>query len=61
MPVITIGTNKLKEEMAAIKVMLERLVRENEEKEVRIKLHEEKIAKLAKKLEKRPARSLVKS
>jgi len=34
MPIITIGTNNLEEEMAAMKAMLERLVKENEEKEV---------------------------
>ena len=33
-PVMTIGTNNLEEEMAAMKAMLERLVKENEEKEV---------------------------
>ena len=52
MPVMTIGTNNLEEEMADMKAMLERLVEESEEKEVRIKLHEEKIARLTRKLEK---------
>jgi len=33
MTVITIGTNNFKEEMAAMKAMLERLVKESEEKE----------------------------
>jgi len=60
MPVMTIGTNNLQEEMAAIKTMLERLVKENEEKEAHIKLHEENIARLIRKLEKRSARSLAK-
>jgi len=60
MPVMTLGTNKLEEEMAIMKAMLERLVKENEEKEARIKLHEEKIARLTKKLEKWPAQSLEK-
>jgi len=52
---MTIGTNNLEEEMAAMNSMLERLVKETEEKELRIKLQEEKIARLTKKLEKRPA------
>jgi len=38
MIVIIIGTNDLEEEMIAMKVMLERLVKENEEKEAHIKL-----------------------
>jgi len=58
---MTIGTNNLEEEMTAIKAMLKRLVKENEEKEARIKLHKEKIARLTKKLEKRLARAIVKS
>jgi len=61
MPVMTIGINNLKEEMASMKVMLERLVKENEEKEVHIKLHEKKITRLTKKLKKRLARSIAKS
>ena len=61
MPVMTIGTNKLEEETAAIKAMLERLLKESEEKKARIKLQKEKIARLTRKLEKRPARSLAKS
>jgi len=61
MPVMTIGTNNLEEEVAAIKAMLERLVKDSEEKEARIKLQEEKIARLTRKLEKQPARSLAKS
>ena len=36
MPVMTIGTNKLKEEMAAMKAILEWLIIESEEKEVRV-------------------------
>jgi len=52
MVVMTIGTNNLEEEMATIKAMLEHLVKENEEKEACIKLHEEKIARLTRKLEK---------
>jgi len=39
---MTIGTNNLEEEIVVIKAMLERLVKKNEEKEVCIKLHEEK-------------------
>jgi len=61
MPVMTIGTNNLEEEMAAIKAMLERLVKESEENEACIKSQEEKIARLSRKLEKRLARSLAKS
>ena len=61
MPVMIKGTNNLKEEMAGIKAMLERLVKEREEKEPRIKLQEEKIVRLPRKLEKWPARSLYKS
>ena len=58
--VMTIDTNNLEEEMAAMKAMLEQLIKENEEKEARIKLHEKKIAKLTRKLKKRPAQSLAK-
>ena len=36
--VMTIGTNNLEEEIAAMKAMLERLVKENEEKGAHIKL-----------------------
>ena len=61
MPVMTISTNHIEEEMAVMKPMLERLVKENEEKEVRIKLHKEKITRITRKLEKWPIRSLVKS
>jgi len=61
MPVMTIGTNNLEKEMVAMKAMLERLVKESEEKEARIKLQEKKIATLTKKLEKRPTQSLAKS
>jgi len=61
MPVTTIGTNNLEEETAAIKAMLERLLKESEEKKARIKLQKEKIARLTRKLEKRPARALSKS
>ena len=61
MPVMTIGTNSLEEKMAAMKAMLELLVKESEEKEAHIKLQEEKIARLTRNLEKRPAQSLAKS
>ena len=37
---MTIGTNNLEEEMATMKAMLERLVKESDEKEVHIKLQE---------------------
>jgi len=60
---MTIGTNSLEEEMVvvkAMKAMLERLIKESEEKEARIKSQEEKIARLTRKLEKRPARSTAK-
>jgi len=60
MPIMIIGRNDLEEEMTAMKAMLERLVKESEEKEARIKLQEEKITRLTKKLEKWPARSLAK-
>ena len=60
-PVMTIGTNNLEEEMATKKAMLEMLVKENEEKEALIKLHEEKITMLTRKLERQLARSLTKS
>jgi len=61
MPVMTISVNNLEEEMAAMKAMLERLVKENEEKKARIKLHEEKIVRLTRKLEKQPTQSILKS
>jgi len=38
MPVMTIATNNLKEGMATIKPVLERLIKESEEKEAHIKL-----------------------
>ena len=50
-----LGTNNLEEEMAAMKAMLEWLIKESEEKEARIKLQEEKITRLTRKLEKQPA------
>ena len=37
--------------MTAMKAMLERVVKENEEEEARIKLHEEKIVRLTRKLD----------
>jgi len=46
--VMTIGTNNLEEEMAAMKAKLERLVKENEEKKACIKLPKEKIDRLKK-------------
>jgi len=42
MLVVTIGTNSLDEEMAAMKAMLEQLVKESEEKESCIEFQEEK-------------------
>ena len=59
--VMTIGANNLKEEMVAMKAMLEQLVKESEEKEAHIKSQEEKIARVTRKLEKQPARSRAKS
>ena len=50
-------TNNLKEEMAS---MLQKLTEESEEKEARIKLHEDKISKLTRKLEKWLTRSVIK-
>jgi len=55
MPVMTIGTNNLEEEMVAMKAMLEQIVKESEEKEAHIKLQEEKIARLTRKLKNQPA------
>jgi len=49
-----IGTNNLKEEMDAMKGMLERLVNKSEEKETCIKLQEKKIIRLTKNLKKWP-------
>ena len=46
--------------MVKMKDILEKLTKNNEEKEARIKLQEEKIAKLTRKLEKRPAQSFTK-
>jgi len=54
------GTTTLEEEMANMKAILEKLTRDNEEKEARIKLQEEKIAKLTRKLEEQPAQSSTK-
>ena len=53
MPAMMAGTTTLEKEMANMKAMLENLTRESEEKEARIKLQEEKIAQLTKKLKKR--------
>ena len=50
----------MEEEVANMKAILEKLTRDNEEKEARIKLQEEKIAKLIRKLEKRPTQSFTK-
>jgi len=60
MPVIIIGTNNLEEEMASMKAMLERLVKESEENEACLKLQEEKITRVIKKLEKQQVRSFTK-
>jgi len=47
--------------MVVMNAMLERLIKESEENEGRIKLQEEKITRLTRKLEKWPAQSLAKS
>jgi len=52
MPIMTIGTNNLEEDVASMKATLEKLVKENEENEVCIRLQEEKIVRLTRKLEK---------
>ena len=46
--------------MAVIKAMLQKLTKESEEKESCIKLQEEKIAKLIRKLKKRPSQFMTK-
>jgi len=60
MPSMMTGTTTLEEEMANMKVILEKLTRDNEGKEARIKLQDENIAKLNRILEKRPAQSSIK-
>jgi len=45
-----IVTTTLEEEMANMKAILEKLTRDNEEKDSRIKFQEEKITKLTRKL-----------
>jgi len=42
MPIMTTGRNNLKEEIASMKAILERLIKESEQKEACIKLQEEK-------------------
>ena len=51
-PAIMAGSASLGEGMANMKAIIEKLTRESEEKEARIKFQEEKIAKLTKNLEK---------
>jgi len=60
MPTMMTDITTLEEEMANMKAILEKLTRENEEKEARIKFQQEKIAKLTRKLGKRPAQSSTK-
>ena len=43
MAVVTIGTNNWEEEIAIMRAMLEKHIKEGEQKVVRIKLHEKKI------------------
>jgi len=50
---IMTSTITLEEQMANMKAILEKLTRDNEEKEARIKFREENITKLTRKLEKR--------
>ena len=50
MPIMMAGITTLKEEMANMKVIVEKLTKDNEEKEARLKLQEQKIAKLIRKL-----------
>jgi len=50
--VMTIGKNNWEDEMAAMKAMLEKIVKESIRNEVHFKLHEEKIARLMRNLEK---------
>jgi len=50
---MTIGTNNSEEEMATMKAMLEMLIKKNKEKEMFIKLNEEKMTRLTTKLKKR--------
>ena len=61
MPVMIIGTNNLEEEVATIKATVEKLTKKNKEKEARLKLQEEKIIRLTRKLEKRLVRSFLKN
>ena len=58
---MAIGVNNFEEEMASINAMLKRLIKESQEREACIKLQEEKIARLTRKLERRPVQSLAKS
>jgi len=57
MPTMMTDTTTPLEELANMKAIQEKLTRESAEKEVRIKLQEEKIAKLTRKLEKRTTQS----
>jgi len=54
-PPMMTSLTTMEEEMENMKAILEKLTKESEEKEACIKLQEEKIAKLTKKLEKRSA------
>jgi len=57
MPTIIVGAINFEEEVASMKATLERLSKENAEKNARIKRQEEHIAKLLKKLDKGPRAS----
>jgi len=52
MPAMMTSSTTLEEEMTNMKAILEKLTRESKEDEERIKLQEEKIAKLSRKLKK---------
>ena len=52
MPVMTIGISNLEEEMAAMTAMLENFIKQNERKEACIKLQEENITRVTKKVDK---------
>ena len=56
-PAMMIGAMNLEEEFTSMKATLERLSKENAEKDARLKHQEERIAKLLKKLDKGPRAS----
>ena len=60
MPVMMIGAVNIEEQLADMKVMLERLAKESLEKDVQIKHQSKKIVSLMKRLEKRSFESSTK-